>query len=280
MKTKLQPLFLFLFVLMPFSWSIAGGEIIGSRASSLGNASVTLTDLWSIQNNQAGIASISGFTAGINIENRYLMKELSLKSAALVAPTRFGNLGLSFNQFGYSLYNENKIGLAYARSFGKSLRIGVQLDYFTTNVADGYKGGNVLTFELGIQTDLTENLSIGAYIFNPVRAKNKTFGGETAPMIMRTGFGYRFTDAFKGLIELEKNFETKASFRMGFEYYIHQKFAIRTGVSSFPVLYSVGACFMAGRFEFNVSGSMHERLGVSTQGGISFHLKSKTTDDH
>ena len=119
MKPILHKALFVIVLLFSVNQLFAEGEPIGARAASMGNASVSSTDIWSIFNNPAGMAKQSVFSAGVNYENRYLMKELGLKSAALLVPSRFGVLGLSFNQFGYSLYNENKIGLAYARSFGE-----------------------------------------------------------------------------------------------------------------------------------------------------------------
>lgn len=93
----------------------------------MGNASVAISDLWSAFNNQAGLAWLETSHAGVYYENRFLMKELGYKE--LVAyPLKSGTIGLSFNHFGYSAYNESKIGLAFAKAFGKYLAFGLQLD--------------------------------------------------------------------------------------------------------------------------------------------------------
>jgi hypothetical protein len=257
----------------------AEGEPIGARAASMGNASVSSTDIWSIFNNPAGMAKQSVFSAGVNYENRYLMKELGLKSAALVLPSRFGVLGLSFNQFGYSLYNENKIGLAYARSFGEILRIGVQLDYLSTKIAEGYEGANLFTFELGIQSTINDKISLGAYVFNPIGFSASQYSDEAAPIIARLGLTYNFTSSFSGIAEVEKNFETRASVRLGLEYLFQEKFSVRTGISTYPAQYTLGAGMQFLHFQFHIAGSMHQTLGVSTQAGIIFQLKKSRKDE-
>ena len=51
-----------------------GNDVIGSRATSLGGFSTTLSDLWSTNNNQAGLGFVKELSAGIYYENRFLIK--------------------------------------------------------------------------------------------------------------------------------------------------------------------------------------------------------------
>jgi hypothetical protein len=255
------------------------GKTAGARSAAMGGASVSLTDFWSIQNNPAGMALQPSLSAGVYYENRFLMKELSLKGAAVVAPTRFGVLGVSFNQFGYALYNENKFGLAYARSFGKLLRIGLQLDYQTTNIAESYKDARFVTFELGVQSTLNEKLSLGAYVYNPVRMEIADYPDESTPMVMRFGLTYSLNPEFIGVAEIEQNFQTKASLRVGLEYAIHQKFFIRTGISTNPGLFTMGAGIHFRQLQFHIAASMHQILGVTTQAGLIYQFAKKQTNE-
>jgi len=255
------------------------GKTSGARSAAMGGASVSLSDFWSIQNNPAGMALQPSLSAGVYYENRFLMKELSLKGAAVVAPTRFGVLGLSFNQFGYTLYNENKFGLAYARSFGKLLRIGLQLDYQTTNIAENYKDASFVTFELGVQSTLNEKLSLGAYVYNPVRMEIADYPDESTPMVMRFGLTYSLNPEFIGVAEIEQNFQTKASLRVGLEYAIQQKFFIRTGISTNPGLLTMGAGIHFRQLQFHIAASMHQLLGVTTTAGLIYQFAKKQTNE-
>lgn len=273
MKPILQTAFLVIVFYFSANQIFAEGEPIGSRTASMGNASVSTSDIWSIFNNPAGIATQTAISAGVNYENRYLMKELGSKSAAVLVPSRFGVLGLSFNQFGYSLYNENKVGLAYARSFGEILRIGVQLDYLTTKIAENYDGAQLLTFEIGIQSKINDKITLGAYVFNPAGFSSAQYIEEQAPIVARLGLSYNFTSSFHGIAEVEKNFETRTSVRLGMEYFIQEKFSVRTGISTYPAQFTLGAGMQLRHFQFHIAGSMHQTLGVSTQAGIIFQWK-------
>lgn len=263
-------LVLFLFPVCAVAFEGAG--ITGSRSAAMGRVSVSLTDFWSIQNNPAGMAMQEQIAAGVYYENRFLVPELSLKSAALIVPANFGVLGLSFNQFGYSLYNENKLGLAYARSFGPLLRIGLQLDYLSTRFGGGYEGKDNVTFELGVQSEISEKVILGAFIFNPVKARLSDYTDERLPVIMRFGLTYLMSDKLIGIAEVEKNFDLDPSLRFGMEYAITETFYARAGLATNPGLFTFGAGLVLQNLHLDISASMHQVLGVSAQAGLIYRF--------
>ena len=129
----MKHLFSFIIFLIVGQCLFAGNDNlpIGARSAGLANASVTLNDVWSAHHNQAGLGWIKKATAGVSYENRFLVPELGLSGAVLALPLsgNKGTFGLSVRKFGYSQYNESKIGLGFGRSFGEHLSIGMQLNY-------------------------------------------------------------------------------------------------------------------------------------------------------
>jgi len=272
MKKYLSLLFLFIVIFGQHVSAFEGYSTIGARSAALGRASVTLSDFWSIHNNPSGIALQLKPAAGIAYENRYQMKELSLKSAAFVLPVNFGVLGLSFNQFGYKAYNENKIGLAYARSFGPMLRLGLQLDYLSSRFSEGYEGSNHVTFEFGVQSDLTDKLTAAALIFNPIGVKRSDLTNERIPVVMRIGLGYRFTEELSAIAEIEKQTDFGPDGRFGIEYKINEKFYARTGVAVNPGLFTFGAGWHTGRLHIDIAAAMHQVVGTTAQVSLVYHF--------
>ena len=103
--------------------SVAGNEDfpIGARSAGIGNASVSISDVWSAHHNQAGLGFVRDFTAGVSYENRFFLKELSIKGLAMAVPVRGGSFGLCITSFGYTKYSENKYSLSFAKAFGNKL---------------------------------------------------------------------------------------------------------------------------------------------------------------
>lgn len=253
----------------------AGGEfpVIGSRQAGMGRSSVALTDFWNLQNNQAGIALIEDFGVGIYYESQFGLNQLSTKSAAFLAPTNIGVLGLTFNYFGYSLYNDMKIGLVYARSFGQYLRVGLQLDYIQTTLGDDYGSTSNVTFEIGIQSDITEQLTIGAWVYNPIQVKLADFDNEKIPAILRFGVAWEIIDGFIATFEAEKNTNFQPILiRGGLEYGIKEKFYFRGGFSTQKEIFSMGFGFNFKPVRFDISAVMHESLGFSPQTSLIFQF--------
>jgi hypothetical protein len=271
----LKRMLLICFAFLAFSSSLKASEgttPIGGRAAAMGNSSVALTDFWSLYNNPAGIAFQDRFALGIAYENRFLMQELSLQSAGVVAPTKLGVLGLSFNQFGYTLYKEQMLGLAYARAFGEDLSIGLKLDYFSTSFSEGYENFSAITFELGLQYAINEKLTTGAYIFNPGKARLSAYTDERLPVILRFGLAYAFAANLIGTAEIEKNFDRDASIRAGLEYFVLDKFFVRAGINTQPGLFTFGTGFDLGPVRIDLAGNLHQVLGTSIQSSLIIHF--------
>ncbi|PLX00325.1 MAG: hypothetical protein C0591_01440 [Marinilabiliales bacterium] len=253
----------------------AGGDfpVIGSRQAGMGRSSVALTDFWNLQNNQAGVALLDKFGAGIYYESQFSMNQLSTKSAAFLAPTKIGVLGLTFNYFGYSLYNDMKIGLVYARSFGQYLRVGLQLDYIQTTLGDDYGSKGNVTFEIGLQSDITENITLGAWVYNPIQVKIADYDNEKIPAIFRFGIAWEITKGFIATVETEKNTNIQPIvIRGGLEYGLKEKFFFRGGFSTQEEILSMGFGFNLKPVRFDISAVMHESLGFSPQASLIFQF--------
>ena len=247
---------------------------IGGRAAAMGGSSVASQGLWAMQNNPAGMANLDKISLGLYYENRWMLPETAYKCGAFALPTKHGTLGLSFNQFGSSKYNENKFGLAYAKDFGRYLQIGLQLDYLLLKIGNDYGKFSAVTFELGIQSHVTEKLTLGTYIFNPVNfCFEQTLNHEKLPIVFRFGMAYQFTKDFVGQCEIEKNTELEGvSLRGGLEYEAVKNLYIRAGVQTNPGILSFGLGYAISFAQINVAAQLHNELGASVQIGMIFSI--------
>lgn len=257
---------------------------IGGRSAAMANSSVTLSDFWSVQNNQAGLADFSHMAVGLYYENRFMVKELSLRSGAFVLPTKSGVFGLSYNYFGYSMYNEQKIGLAYARAFGQHFSMGLQLDYLSTRIAEDYGSNNTFTFELGIRTKISEGFVLAAHVFNPIGVKIENEYNEKVPTIFKLGLSYTLSDKLLFALETEKDLVYKPLIRGGIEYEIVEQAIVRIGYSTLPAttgsenfsissLYTFGFGLNLNKLQIDFSSSIHQTLGWSPQISIQYKFK-------
>ncbi len=268
--------FLVILIILFFSLRLFAADdnpCVGARSSGMGHSSVALSDFWAVQNNQAGLSDFKNIALGFYYNNPFFLKELSLKTAAFVLPTKSGVFGVNLNYFGYKLYNESKLGLAYAKSFGKMFSTGIQLDYVSTHIGENYGSKNVLTFEVGIRSQLNKNLCIAAHIFNPIRAKIADYNDERVETIIKLGVLYSFSDKLLVTVETDKYIDYKPVLKAGVEYSILKKTYLRMGISTNPSIYTFGFGLNFKRLKIDFATTIHQVLGSSPQISLVYDIK-------
>lgn len=245
---------------------------LGSRSSGLGSASSSLSDLWSVQNNQAGLGFLKNTQAGVYYQNQFMLKELSTKAFAFAAPTKHGTFGVCVSSFGYSLFSQNKYGLGFGKAFGKNISAGVMMDYLETSIAEYGKKGSLVA-EAGIQAKPAKNFTIGMHVFNPTRTKLADYNDERLPTILRLGADYKFSDKVFIAAETEKDMDRKAMFKAGVEYKPVKELCLRAGISTNPSLSCFGIGLELKHFKLDLSSTYHSIFGFSPQMGLLYEFE-------
>ena len=247
----------------------------GAASAGMGNASVSLSDIWSAGNNQAGLAYQKNIAAGIYYDNKFLLKELSHKVVVAAIPVKKGTIGFTTGCFGYKNYKENKYGLAFSKAFRENFSAGVQIDYLTTYIAEGYGIKRSAVAEAGILSKPIKNLTIGAHIYNISRTKLNDYSNERIPIILRIGGNYKFSGKTIVAIDAEKNIDQPLQFKMGFEYMPVKDFFIRGGISTNPSKCAFGFGFKIKNTMINIASSYHSVVGFTPALDISYNFSKR-----
>jgi hypothetical protein len=248
---------------------------IGGRSIAVSGASVTYQDVWSQYHNQAGLAFLKGINIGLGFQNAFLVKELSTKSISVAIPLKSGVFGINYGYFGYPKFNENKIGLAFAKALGKRIAVGIQLDYQFTHIDGDYGNKATALGEVGILTEPIDNLLIGAHVFNVWRSKLSTVDNEYIPTIFTIGASYRLYDIALLSIEFEKDLDLEMVFKSGLEFELIENFSLRAGIATNPNIFSFGLGYTFQSFDLNIAFSKHPVLGYSPGVSIIYAFKDR-----
>ncbi len=247
---------------------------IGGRSAGMANASITFKDIWSLWQNQAGISEIKNITLGTYYEDKFLLPELSLKAFGIVIPIKDkGVVGFSYTGFGFNLYNEKKIGLAYAKSYAGHFSFGVQLDYLHTYIDEINGNHNAIAIEAGFNVRILPDLILAAHLYNPSGEKFADYDNERIPTIMKIGLGYAISDKVLGSIEAEKNVSQQINIKAGLEYKPVNKVYLRCGISTFPVSDSFGIGLELKDFKVDIAEVICQQLGSSPAISLSYKIK-------
>lgn len=249
---------------------------IGATSYAMGGTGVATSDLWSANNNQAGLANLESFSAGFFYSNNFMLKTLSQNSAVIAMPTKSGVFGLSLNYFGYSSFNNKKIGFAFGKKISPNISAGVQLDYVNTYITNNYGSGNFFTFEVGLMAKLTNKITLGAHVFNPLMIKISDYQDERMPAVLNLGMQYKPTEKLRALLEVESDIYNSPIIKAGAEYHPTEMLFILAGISNNPNVWSFGFGLKFNYFKLEFSSTMHQVLGYSPQFSLVYNpIKSK-----
>jgi len=253
----------FIFILFSSNvFSQAVRQPIAARYIGLGAYSINHVDAFSFTSNQAALAQIKNSVAGIYAEKRFLLSSTNLYSAVAVLPTKQGNFGLQADYFGFKNYNESQIGLAYARSLGSKLDIGIKFNYYGFRIP-AYGNSSAINFELGAIAHLSEKLHVGIHAYNPVGGKLSKTDNEKLSSIYKFGIGYEASDKFFVSTEIIKEEDQPVNVDVGVQYNFMKQFFVRAGTSTETTNSYVGAGISWKNFRLDISGSYHQQLGFT-----------------
>jgi hypothetical protein len=245
-------------------------ESIGGRAAAMGGASINQADLWSVENNMGAIAFYNKTSVGAYYSNSFLVKELALKSVAATYALKNSGFGLSLSQFGYSQYQENKIGLSYGIKLSEKFGVGAQLNYFNLKIGEGYGSTGILSAKVGVYTKINDELSLAATISNPTRAKLNDYKDERLPTEIQIGLNYEFSKKLNTSIQVSKDLEFDPSIHIGLEYQVIEILYLRAGIANKPAESSFGFGLFFKDFQMDFASCFDSNLGFSPKISLSY----------
>jgi hypothetical protein len=258
-------------------FAIGDLRIAGARQVGMGLNSISMINAYSAYNNQAAGAYLERPTFGLYYAPVFLGQGVSNISGIIAVPIKkAGTFGISVNYFGYSLFNEKKVGLSYAMKLAKFISIGIQLDYLNAKIGNGYGSKNFATFELGVLAKPIDELSIAFHVYNPLKLYVDRATGEKVQTLFRLGLTYEAIKKFFISAQIEKDLKNKLIFRGGVEYTLKEIVSFRAGVATDPVTgtFGLGINLKQG-LTFDAAFSYQGNLGFQPHFGIIYTMKKK-----
>ncbi len=234
-----------------------------AQSNALGGCGLTQNSIWSNFSNQAGLANVNELSFGLGTKKQFLVNELSSHNVACAIPVNGGVIGINLNYFGFDLYNETKIGLAFGKKLSNSLNIGLQIDYLGKHINEGSNNLHNFTFEIGLQKQLSKKLILGTHIFNPTTVKLNKY--ENIPSFFRLGFRYNANKKVYLFTEGSLESNQNSTLHIGIEYKIIQELVLRSGFQTNPAKNSFGVGYSLNEIQIDITVNKHQVLGYSPQ---------------
>ncbi len=239
---KLMKTFIKLSILLLFncSYYAVAQTSFGPRLTAMGNNGAAVKDIWSTEANAAGITGINLPTIALNYTKYLLDNELSKQAIAFVLPLKNNFLGVSFQRYGITQYNEIKGGLAIAKKFGDNLSLSLKGNYHQISIAN-YGATTAFSVDVGAMYKLNEQLTFGFYINNPaVQKYGSNQVQKIIPTVFHLGSAYYATDKLLLASTLSKDLHASIDFSLGIDYKIIDLISLRAGLSAKPFKHYAG----------------------------------------
>ncbi len=268
MNSKIKWLFLFYTTYI----SVYSQSYVGPTSFGLGGASVTYTnDVWSARNNPANLAFIKHKELAMSIENRFFIKELSYNHITVVMPLYKGSIGITNSLYGYTLFNQNHLSVAYGLKLLDHVSFGVSLNYLTLNMADIYGRAHSITGSIGLTTTYFDNMIIAISTFNPWRSTYfNNPSSEKTPNYYKIGVQYFYSPHLKLIGEVENTNTQLINFRSGVAFSMLSNLTFRIGMATHPIIGTFGFSYQYKKLSIDFTVAYHVVLKASSQFGVTY----------
>lgn len=244
---------------------------LGARSLGMAGTGLTNQDVYAAYNNPGAFGALDQTEVGLNYENRFLVKEIATQALAAGYHTQHnGNFGLTFQQYGFSLYREMQIGLVYARQLFKNFYGGFGINMHRIQLGENYGLRNTASGSLGILYQASDDLQFGVRVQNISRTELNEYEDERLPTRFALGLSYGFSEMLTWTFEVEKPIVHPVNIKSAFEIQPHEIIYLRLGVNSYPFQSAFGFGLKINQLSFDIATMWHNTLGISPSAGLKY----------
>lgn len=173
-----------------------------------------------------------------------------------------GSIGISWQHYGSSRYNETCTYAFYSTIIAEKIRAGISAGILQKDSA--LQGSSSAPgINLGVLASLSPSLNVGASVFNLNRVETGP-EKEKAPLTTFAGMMYKPGKNIVFSAAVEKHESYDARLRTGGEYTIFSFLSLRAGFSTAPSTFTGGAGIIAGRIRGDLAFVRHPELGTGS----------------
>lgn len=180
------------------------------------------------------------------------------------------HLAAGIDHFGDRLYQENKLGIAFAKKIDR-VALGLKVSYLNASVENISSRSTPVT-EFGIIANVHPKVNLGFHAFNLTGAK--LFLSQNIPTVLRVGGSFSPIEAVSVNAEVERIFNEYDTIKAGLEYRIRSFLAIRTGLNSKLQTNHFGLGYISPQWKIDIAVHTHPTLGISNHFTLSKNFGS------
>lgn len=243
---------------------------LGARNFALGKNYLTHSDIISASANLSKLVKIESFSAGLSTKNTFFLPEFQESLFCIGLPLFKGFFSFRYAQYGYGLYHQSNISLNYAISVSPSFSVGIALLCNILSIAEENTLATSFYPNLGLNYQLNESLELGILLSNLSLSKITKNSTILWPVKADLGLSYSINPKVKFLLIYLVSLNEQNAMGCGIEYALNSTFSLQTGVSSNPMLFSIGTGIKLNKISIDLASSYQAFLGISPSISIRF----------
>jgi len=236
---------------------------------SKGGIIATSTGPGSIFLNHSGLSNINSFGVSLSVERRFGLSDLNSINFS-VAKRLDDNSVISFGvgSYGLDALNQQLFLISFARKLSQKLDLSVAFDLGRID-ADEFGTKNQFTVEVGSQFKLTNEISLGLIVKNPVSGSiNERLNTGS---LIALGTSFRLDQKVSLYVDVLRNDWDRWDVRAGLSYELHERIQFGLGTSTGTNTINFG-------FRINIQDSLsldfatyrHRTLGLTPSIGLVY----------
>ena len=244
----------------------------GGKLTAMGGAvAASANDAWASFSNPGTLPTVSLSTLSLAYApGQFGLSELARSAFCLTVPTGAGVFALEGSRFGFALYNEFSVSLAYGLRLTPVLSAGLGLNVYRLSIAH-YGNAWSVGADIGVLLRISEQVQwgIAACNFNaPSIGKVK----EDLPQLIIAGIRYAPFDGASVQIDIQKDLIYPVELHLGVEYSFLGMVAVRGGTTSEFSTFGFGAGIRYDIMQLDYALTTHLDLGTTHHVSISILL--------
>lgn len=245
-------------------------NLAGARLVSMGYTNVAVNDTWNFTGNFKKNTQSKNPIIAIGYAKYFYQNELSNQSLKLVLPFKKYEVGLGFQRYGITEYNEITTGASLAKNFGDQFSIGLRVNYHQLKIQN-YGSAIGFSLDAGIMYHLNQQITIGINVNNPSKQTyNNSNVSVYLPSAINIGAAYQATNKILIATNLTKNLNEKYRVGLGIDYQLLEILSLRGGISIKPFKQYGGIGINHKKFKLDLAIESDPYLGYSSQIAVSY----------
>ena len=239
----------------------------GAASAAMGGTKVHLAGTHALFNNPAGLALLKNSVVAGSFSNRYGLPQFMETGLAAAAPLKYFVAGLQVTRFGDAVFSQQKLGASMAHEIA-GVRLGLRANLLQTRIQDA-GSASTPSFDAGATAQLSENLALGAYIFNLGSARFTSDWQDFVPSVMSLGVFWQPVPLLQVHLEAEKDSHFPLLVKCGMQYQLADKVQARLGIIAPQRTITAGCDIHIKKWQIGYAFGNDWRLGALHQLGVS-----------